>query len=831
MSPDRHGHGLGLQPRSPVKKTGVSTTFMRSSKLHLSLALLSACLIAGCGGSKARFESHLRRGEQFLASDNLDKAGVEFRNAAQIQPKSPVALYYLGRVAEARGNVREAFGYFQAAIDADPKYEPAQAGAGKMLVFGGAGKRALDTVSPGLAAHPDNADLLAVRAAAHQEMKEPDAALADAERAVKIAPTNENAIAILAAVYIQKKDYARATALVEGALAKLPGSVDLHEVLANLYLMSARAGKAEAQMRQVIALKPLNMSPRTQLSLFLLKSGNVDGAQKVLEEAVQDFARAKQPAKADQAKLLLADFISQQRARVQGEQRLREFVAQDPDNLDLRLGLGALLQRTGATTEALNAYREIAARDGTRPKGLMARDRMAAIELSLGHAPQARTLVNEVLQTNPRDDDALILRATLAMQQNDPTSAIADFRAVLRDQPNSIQLQRSLAAAYVAKQEPALAEDTLRAAMKSAPNDVPTRIELAQLLVRTDRAPQAVTLLEETAQHAENPQPAYEALLQAYLAAGNLPKARDTAEQWKQKLPNAPGGYFYAGLIAERQRRFDDSRGELEAALKIEPTNFSTLVALVRVEIERGAYDAAVARVRSTLAQRPDNVDIVNLLGGIYLEHKDFKQAESMFTRVTALNPKLWQPYRNLALVRIATNDPAGAIEDYRKALALAPAEVQLATEAARLYERQGRIEDAIATYESLSKGDQRVRQLAANNLAMLLVTYKTDQPSLDRARDLTSQFAASTNGSLLDTAGWVRFKRGEYRDALPTLERAAERAPDSKVIRFHLGMAQLQLGMRDRARSNLEAALAGAGDFQGVEDARNALATLKARA
>jgi Flp pilus assembly protein TadD len=806
-------------------------TSLRGLRLQLLLAMLTAGLLAGCGGSKSRFESHLRKGEEFLTSDNLDKAGVEFRNAAQIQPKSAVALYYLGRVAEARGNVREAYGYYAAAVEADPKYEAAQAGAGKMLIFGGAGKRALDMVSAGLGVHPDNADLLAVRAAAHQELKESDAARADAERAVKVAPANENAVAILAALYIQQKDYPRATALVESTLARVPKSVDLREVLTNLYLMNHQPAQAEAQMRAIIQLKPLNLGPRNQLALFLFKSGNVDGAQAALEAAVQEFSGAQQAAKADQAKLLLTDFISLHRSREQGEKRLREFITREPDNLDLRLGLGALLQRTGAQTEALTAYREIVKRDGTGPKGLMARDRMAAIELGLGNATQARAAIDAVLLKSPRDDDALILRATLAMQQNDPTSAIADLRAVLRDQPNSIQLQRSLAAAYIAKEQPALAEDTLRAALKIAPTDVPAQLDLAQLLARTDRAAQAVTLLEAASHTAQNPQPVYEALLRTYMAAGNLPKAHDTAEQWKQKLPNAAGGYLYAGLIDEQRKALDDSRGELEAALKAEPRNFSALVAFARVEMERGAYDSAIARVAGALQQTPDNVDIVNLLGGLYLQHRDYKRAEEMFTQASTLNPKLWQPHRNLALVRMASKDDAGAIAELRKALVLAPADMQLTMELARVYEREGHIEEAIASYESLYKNNQRGQQLAANNLAMLLVTYKTAQPSLNRARDLTNTFAASTNGSLLDTAGWVRFKRGEYREALQTLERAAERAPDSKVIRFHLGMAELQLGMRDRARTSLEAALSGAGDFQGVDEARSALATLKVRA
>jgi Flp pilus assembly protein TadD len=76
-----------------------------------------------------------------------------------------------------------------------------------------------------------------------------------------------------------------------------------------------------------------------------------------------------------------------------------------------------------------------------------------------------------------------------------------------------------------------------------------------------------------------------------------------------------------------------------------------------------------------------------------------------------------------------------------------------------------------------------------------------------------------------------VSFKRGEYQAALSALERAAERAPQSSVIRFHLAMTQLQLGQRDRARTNLESALNGADSFQGVDEARVALASLKVRA
>jgi predicted Zn-dependent protease len=82
-----------------------------------------------------------------------------------------------------------------------------------------------------------------------------------------------------------------------------------------------------------------------------------------------------------------------------------------------------------------------------------------------------------------------------------------------------------------------------------------------------------------------------------------------------------------------------------------------------------------------------------------------------------------------------------------------------------------------------------------------------------------------------LDTSGWVRFKRHEYQDAAAMLERAISRAPDSQVIRYHLAMAELQLGQRDRARANLESALAGTGSFSGSDEARSVLTNLKAAA
>ena len=135
------------------------------------LGTLVLLVLTGCGGARERYESHLQRGKQYLAQDNLDKAGIEFRNALQILPKDAQAFYYNGRVAEARQQPRQAVGLYQAALDANPNLDDARARLAKVFVIAGAAQRALDVIGPGIARHPDDADLLAARAAAHRDRK------------------------------------------------------------------------------------------------------------------------------------------------------------------------------------------------------------------------------------------------------------------------------------------------------------------------------------------------------------------------------------------------------------------------------------------------------------------------------------------------------------------------------------------------------------------------------------------------------------------------------------------------------------------------------------
>ena len=749
----------------------------RTRRLGLLVAAIFASgVLVACGGAQSRLADHLERGKTLLADGSLKKAGVEFRNALQIDPRNVEAQLLNGRVAERLGDVRDAAIAYQTVIELQPGGADGPAALGRLFVFAGAPDRALALVAPALAQHPGHADLLTVRGAARAQQKDIAGALEDAQAAVTAAPANENAVALLASIYRQQQQLPQALALIAQAVQANPRSVDLRQILASLAGEAGDTATAEAQLRQVVALRPADMAHRTRLALFYARLKRIDDAQGVLVQAAKDLPDS------NDAKLQLVDFIATQRSRAKGEKTLRDFIARDPDNQELKLGLGGLFQRVKADADALAVYREIVNTWGNSPAALIARNRIASIQVAARQYDAGRATVDETLKLNPRDNDALTLRAGLALERHEAAAAIADLRSVLRENPQSVSIRRTLARAHIENQEPVLAEDVLREAMQIDPHDRELRLDLAQLLSQTNRAAQAVTLLEETVRQAPADVAAREMLVRAYLSTNDVAAARTAAQDLQTLQPEGVSGHYLAGLAAEAGGKLDDAQQQFSRALELSPGATDALAAYAQLQIRRGKPDDALARVRVALEHDPRDARARNLLGEVLVVRKSYAEAIDAFSAATRDAPGWAVPYRNIAQAKFAQRDPAGATVAYERALEPTGYAVEIVGDLAALYEKGGKPDEAIALYDKLHEREP-LMAFAVNNLAMLLVTYRTDRPSLARARALTEPFAKSDSGSLLDTSGWVRFKLGENQDALELLQRAAGRSPASSVF------------------------------------------------
>jgi predicted Zn-dependent protease len=790
------------------------------SRLLLCATCFAALALAGCGGAEARKARHLEKGQAFFAANNFDKARVEFRNALQIAPNDSEARYENGLVDEKLGNPREAAQFYQGAIDVNADNIQARVGLGRLYLFSGAPQKGLDTINPSLLKHPEDAGLLTVRAAARVQLKDSEGALQDAQRAVQLAPTSEDAVAVLAGIYKSREEPEKARVLLEDSIKRIPNSVDLRLALAQIYASLGQEPKVEELLIELTRLKPAEKAHRLRLAQYYVRLKHVDEAERVLRDAVKALPEERD------LKTGLVDFLAMNRGRDVAAKELDSMIAADSKDYDLKLAQAQFYSQGKEDSKAESVYEQIIAQADLAPAGITARNRLAVLKIQNKDLPGAEKLLAEVLAKSPRDNDALILRGNLALAKEDPKAAIVDLRAVLRDQPNAVGVMRSLARAHLANGEPALAEETMRRAVDANPKDAGARLDLAQLLAQLGKPEQAKPVIDELVkQHPDNVT-ALETQFKVAAATKDNASAKSSADALVALQPKLALGYFYQGAVAEADKRPEDAVHLYSKALDVQPEAAEPLRALVRLLVASNRAPEALKRLDEVIARFPALPLAANLKGEALLATQHPADAERAFKTAVERAPNWWIPYQGLSTAESTQGNSAGAMATLQSGISKVQDPSSLQLELAGLYERSGKPEDAIRMYEAVLRKDPH-SDLVANNLAMLLITYRKDQPSLDRAKELSARFATSPNMAFLDTYGWVLYKRGESAAAVAALQAASAKMPDSPVPLYHLGMAQASAGQADAARDSLSRSLKSGKNFAGMDEAKATLEKL----
>jgi tetratricopeptide (TPR) repeat protein len=178
-----------------------------------------------------------------------------------------------------------------------------------------------------------------------------------------------------------------------------------------------------------------------------------------------------------------------------------------------------------------------------------------------------------------------------------------------------------------------------------------------------------------------------------------------------------------------------------------------------------------------------------------------------------------------LAQLYVATNRTEQAVaklSEFTKDNTSVPALMELAM----LQQRLKHFPEARDAYEKVVNAAPNAA-LALNNLAVL----DAEQfGQLDSAYDLAKQAreAAPADGHIADTLGWITFRKGDYRNALPLLEQSAAKLADSPEVQYHLGLTHYMLGNEEAARTALQKAVQGPSAFPQKEEAQQRLAVLK---
>jgi len=599
----------------------------------------------------------------------------------------------------------------------------------------------------------------------------------------------------------------------------VPATVDLRMALTQSYLAAGRQGDAEKVLKDLVRLQPDQPTVAIRLAGYYAAAGRDADAEATLRESI------KVNPKSLPLKLGLVQLIAGRKGAEAGEHELLAQVQANPKLVELRFALAQFYADQAQPAKAEATLRDIIKSEGTGQSGVAAKDALAQIKLRTGDVAAAQTLIGEVLHTNPRDTQALTLRAEIELGHGDAPAAIADLRSVLRDQPNSVPILRTLARAHQLNGEPPQAEEVLRRAMDLNPTDASVRLDLVDLLARSGKPEQARPIADALAKLAPGNPNVLESLFRVQMVQGDKAGAMATAQLARTRHPDLPLGDFLAGLAQESDGKLPEAMASYNAAIDKNPAAEEPINALGRLSVRLKKTAELSQRLQKISTEHPNLVQPQQLLGELALGEHRYAEATQAFETAIKLAPQRLAGYRGLSLTHIANGDPDGGVAVLKDAVAKVSQPDDASFELAATYQRLGKPDDAAKTYEALLAKNPKA-DAAANNLAMLLADHN-DAASLERAKTLVQRFAMSTNPRYVDTYGWVLIARREYPQALVALAPLVDKQPAVPAFRYHLALAQIKSGDIATGRTNLQQALKGGDQFEGGAAARALLDSL----
>ncbi len=396
---------------------------------------------------------------------------------------------------------------------------------------------------------------------------------------------------------------------------------------------------------------------------------------------------------------------------------------------------------------------------------------LTALFLQEAEASAIFAALSGALDTGSASPTALSMLAELALEAYDVKRAEQFALLALKRDPTSFDAIRVLGRSYVMKGDSANAIATARRAMKLEPEK--GAFELAETLASLDRIEEARFELERLRATDVDKGDVERRLALLAFQAGDFVEAQRRFTELATSDAATDGSLLYLADIAERD-------GDTETAL----AGYRRLI--------NSSSLAMTARTRAAaiLLEKKERGEALALLDDYVAEHPD-RVFEMTVTKASLLADS-GELDTGLALL-------AAALDSH-------PAHPSLQYDRAVMLERAGRVKESVSALEHLL-GEREEDPTLLNALGYTLADHGME---LSRAEGLIRKSLAimPDNPAVLDSMGWVRFKRGDSKGAIEHLKRAYSLARDPEIA-AHWAEALWKNGSQQEARAVLATALA----------------------
>ncbi len=461
---------------------------------------------------------------------------------------------------------------------------------------------------------------------------------------------------------------------------------------------------------------------------------------------------------------------------------LETAVAAGADNAGIHILLGRMYQQRGRRKDAERQYRRAAA---VEPDNAAAYMHLGDLIEGNNDLVEAAWAYKEALRLSP---ESAVVRQKLGLvytQMEDYERAAAEFKIATELRPDSSESYFNLGLVLMRLGKVGEAERPLLIALGRNPSSVPVRRLLAGLYCQLERWQDAQEQYAAIARLSGDDKRFREEMALVQMLAGEYEKVIETL---------APLG------------------GDTS-------TRAVTRLLNAGAELRLGRTETAIDQARN-IPPFSDNAPIETMLGTVSLFGK---------TRLTAMYRALLQElidkgarsepiYLFLGRLLEETEQLQAAAEALNEALAINPD-----SKLAHYY--LGAVYDLMGDHDTAAVHLKRAIELAPDEAELynhLGYMYAEQNMHLDEAFELLSKALElePNNGYVLDSMGWVYYRKGEFDKALEFINRALPNLPtDDAIIRDHLGDVLAAAGRTAEAVAEWRKALTLDPSIEGVQE------------
>ncbi|MBU0505131.1 tetratricopeptide repeat protein [bacterium] len=419
---------------------------------------------------------------------------------------------------------------------------------------------------------------------------------------------------------------------------------------------------------------------------------------------------------------------------------------------------------------------------------------------------KALAFAKKAIEKDPHNEETLVLLGKLYAAKKEPQTAISYYKKALALNKQNEEVYNVIAREYLSLNSVGNAYHWLTVCLREVPEAMSCMYYMATIYLEQKNYNMALRyfgMISE--QDPDNPK-VLQTVGEIYLQQGQYQKALDVFSQLKKLYPQDATYYIRSGLTYYELKQMDEAIEEFLSVVKRFPKSDRVNYFLGLLYMEKKNFDKALVYLDRVSIASPLFKEALSRLLYIMREKNDVYGAVNLIDKKINKKEQTIEFYQLKLSLLVHAQDYKNALKQANDALDRFERHENLLFQRAIILDKINRWHEAKKDLLTILKEHPESEQVL-NYLGYTMLEREDNIEEAERYI-LKALKLKPNDGHVVDSLGWLYFKKEEFDKALRHLHRANLLRPNESAILEHIGDVYFALKNKRMARQFFEKAL-----------------------